>query len=233
MCSQALCCLFILLLHLWNFALYLQNSCVLLPLLLPTTILLYHCTLESTIQHESYDVPIEIAETALDWNATAEDLYDRVTASRDKLFVIGYINEQTFRPRWYLVRVAKEQRGTAVICPIYTVEFYAKHPNSDGLTDPYRRWWPEWHEHSLASDGVVEFGRRVLLSPKAKPNPNKFALYTDNVDLSSDLAFIGPFHFTTASTRSKQTVELSLWVCLSDACVCKIKCTLLIRSRVL
>jgi hypothetical protein len=97
---------------------------------------------------QDHDVPIEMAESGQDWNATTEDLYDNITASTDKLFFIGYINEQTFLPRWYLVRVAKEQQGTApsAICSTYTVEFFAKHPRDDRLADPNSQWWPEWHE---------------------------------------------------------------------------------------
>jgi hypothetical protein len=170
---------------------------------------------------QDHDVPIEMAEPGQDWNATTEDIYDSITASRDKFFFSGYINEQTFRPRWYLVRVAKEQQGTApsVICSTYTVEFFAKHPSDDFLADPDSRWWPEWHEYSRSNDGVMELGRRVLMSPKATPNLNKFTMYSDNIDLISDLALIGPFNFASGSTRSKQMVELSEWVCLSDACM--------------
>jgi hypothetical protein len=168
-----------------------------------------------------HDVPIEMAEPGQDWNATTEDLYDSIAASRDNMFFIGYINEKTFRPRWYLVRVAKEQQGTApsAICSTYTVEFFAKHPSDDFLADPDSRWWPEWNKYSRSNDGVMELGRRVLLSPKATPNLNKFIMYSDNIDLSSDLALIGPFNFASGSTRSKQTVELSDWVFLSDACM--------------
>jgi hypothetical protein len=54
-------------------------------------------------ESQDHDVPIEMAEPGQDWNATTEDLYNSIAASRDNLFFIGYVNEQTFRPRWYLV----------------------------------------------------------------------------------------------------------------------------------
>jgi hypothetical protein len=71
----------------------------------------------------------------------AEDLYEQIQASRDKLFFIQYAAEQTFRPNWYLVRISAEQRDTAPswICTTYTVDFYPKHPNDASLADPDSR----------------------------------------------------------------------------------------------
>jgi hypothetical protein len=70
---------------------------------------------------------------------TAEELYEAIQVSNDKLFLIRYAAAGTFRPRWYLVRVASEQVRTApsVECVMYTVEFLAKHVNDEYLSDPY------------------------------------------------------------------------------------------------
>jgi hypothetical protein len=39
----------------------------------------------------------------------AEDLYDQIQASQDKLFFIQYAADHTFRLNWYVVRISAEQ----------------------------------------------------------------------------------------------------------------------------
>jgi hypothetical protein len=119
------------------------------------------------------------------------------------------------------VRISAEQRDTAPswLCTTYTVDFYAKHPNDASLADPDSRWWPEWHEYIIAADGVPEFGRRVLLTHRAKPNLDKFALYYDNIDLASDSTLFGPFDFDQTSTRARQVVTREIWARLCDLCM--------------
>jgi hypothetical protein len=105
--------------------------------------------------------PVEHMPPAEEHMDDAEDLYEQIQASRDKLFFIQYAAEQTFRPNWYLVRISAEQRDTASswIFTTYTADVYAKHPNDAPLADPDSRWWPERHEYIIAADGVPEFGR--------------------------------------------------------------------------
>jgi hypothetical protein len=100
------------------------------------------------------------------------------------------------------VRISAEQSDTAPswICTTYTVDFYAKRPDDDALADPDSHWWPKRHAYIIAADGVPEFGRRVLLTRRAKPNLNNFALYYDNIDLSSDSKLLGPFDFDLTLT---------------------------------
>jgi hypothetical protein len=152
---------------------------------------------------------------------TAEELYDAIQGSTDKLFFIRYAAAGTFRPRWYLVRVAAVQTRTApsVECSTYTVEFMAKHVNDIALSDPDSRWWPEWHEYEIAADGVPEFGRRILLSPRARPDPDRFTVYSDNVDLTSAGTLVGPFDFEETVSRQKSIVSMEHWSKLSDACM--------------
>jgi hypothetical protein len=57
--------------------------------------------------------PVEQMPRAEEDIDDAEDLYEQIHASRDKLFFIQYAAEQTFRPNWYLVRISAEQRDTA------------------------------------------------------------------------------------------------------------------------
>jgi hypothetical protein len=162
-------------------------------------------------ENEEECIPFEMEQTNfLEENSGAVYLWDSINSIIDKLFFIGYVSGQKFRPRWYLVKVASVQTRTSpsVLCPVYTVEYFAKHPNDKSLDDPDSRWWPEWHEYTIGDDGVPEFGRRVLLSPRTKPNPDKFALYSDNLYLSGQTAFVGPFNFDDASTRNKQTIDM-------------------------
>jgi hypothetical protein len=100
--------------------------------------------------------PVEQMPPAEEHMDDAEDLYEQIQASWDKLFFIQYAAEQTFRPHWYLVRISADQRDTAPswICTTYTVDFYAKHPKDAPLADQDSRWWPEWHEYIIAADRV-------------------------------------------------------------------------------
>jgi hypothetical protein len=105
-------------------------------------------------------MPIAAEETE-----NAEDLYEQIQASQDKLFFIQYGVDQTFNPNWYIVRISAEQRDTAPswICTTYTIDVYTKHPNDVDISDPDSRWWPEWHEHVIVTYGIPELGRHVVL----------------------------------------------------------------------
>jgi hypothetical protein len=166
-------------------------------------------------------VAVEQMATSAEDTDEAEDLYEQIHASRDKFFFISYAAEQTFCPNWYLVCVYAEQRDSSPswICTTYTVDFYAKDPNDAALADPDSRWWPEWHEYIIAADGVPEFRRRVLLTHSAQPNPEKFALYYDNVDLASASRLLGTFDFAQTLTRARQIVNTEIWASLCDQCM--------------
>jgi hypothetical protein len=99
------------------------------------------------------------------------------------------------------------------------VDFDAKHPNDAALADPYSHWWPEWHEYIVAADGVPEFGRRVLLTHRSKPNLDKFALYYDNVDLASNSRLLGPFDFDQTLTRGRQVIKMEIWPSVCNLCM--------------
>jgi hypothetical protein len=107
---------------------------------------------------------------------TSEEVHESIRVSNDNLFFIQYAAVGTFRPRWYLFRVASKQvtMAPSVKCAIYTVDFLAKHVNDEDLIDPDARWWPEWHEYEIIADGIPEFGRRIFFSPRARPNLDKF-----------------------------------------------------------
>jgi hypothetical protein len=58
-----------------------------------------------------------------------------------------------------------------------------------------------------------------LLTHRAKPNLDKFALYYDNIDLTSDSKLLWPFDFDLTFTRSRQVVRLDIWARLCDLCM--------------
>jgi hypothetical protein len=57
--------------------------------------------------------PVEQMPPAEEDTDDAEDLYEQIQASRDKLFFIQYTAEQTFHTTWYLVCISAKQRNTA------------------------------------------------------------------------------------------------------------------------
>jgi hypothetical protein len=67
--------------------------------------------------------------------------------------------------------------------------------------------------------GIPEFGRWIIFTYRAKPNPDKFTFYSDNVDLASDIRLLGPFDFNQTLTRSRQVVGAEIWAHLCDDCM--------------
>ena len=103
----------------------------------------------------------------------------------------------------------------------YHVTFLARHPNDKHLCDGKTRWWPGWHEYKLDSHNVPVYGSRMLLSPKRKPTPKIYMLWSDSVHLTDSKYFIhGPFNYDahTDIIQSKQHVTLIHWEFLLSFC---------------
>jgi hypothetical protein len=146
-----------------------------------------------------------------------------VQSSHDKLCFIKYAATGTFRPRWYLFRIAETQTRTSpsIANPVYTVEFVAKHETDLDLCDPDSRWWPEWYECGVINDGTPKYGRRITFSPRAKPNPDMFTIHSDNTDLAGDAALVGPFDYAETASRRSQIIAAMQWAQLGDTCMVK------------
>jgi hypothetical protein len=165
--------------------------------------------------------------------SSAPSLLSAILASTDKLFFVSYAPAGTLRPRWYLVQVdmlqtplnppSKSYPSTG----IYYCHFFGKHPDDAALLDPASRYWPLWHRFSTASDGVIDFGERVLFTPPQIPSASKYIAWADSLPLLDlSLNLLGPFDFlhpTDASCpftpSSRQIIPLSLWSDLALRCL--------------
>jgi hypothetical protein len=163
-------------------------------------------------------------------------LYNRISASRNRMFFISYLPEGTLRPRWYLVAVNLDSsllEPASSACRTsgtYTVDFYCRHPDDRSLSDACARWWREWHCYSTdPADGTVLFGAQVLLRPGHNPDPATYISWSDCVPLLDPaVALLGPFDlvasapFASSTARrslpSRQWVPLALWQQLCTLC---------------
>lgn len=162
------------------------------------------------------------------------DLLSAIMASRDKLFFVSFRTEGTLRARWFLVGVDLEQttrithqHGNPRDSGIYYVHFYARHPADNDETDPLTRWWLEWRQYTTASDGIIDYGTRVLFPPTRVPSAAKYIAWADVVNLSDPaVALVGPFDFQEPrlnpvgrSASYRQIVPTEIWARLAEVCV--------------
>ena len=72
------------------------------------------------------------------------------------------------------------------------LNFLARHTDDTLLCDDKDRWRPGWYEYKLDSDNNLVYGVRVLFSPKWKPDPKKYVLWSDSVILQTlIISFMG------------------------------------------
>ena len=145
--------------------------------------------------------------------------------SDDKLFFVQYVPSGTIRPRWFLVQTNVDKSEDTANDGTYFCEFLQRHPSDDHKTDSRSRWWPEWRELQWDNSGTqFEYGRRVLLSPRSKPNLKKYGKFSDNINLTRPNTFLlGPFDFNKkdTSTPANSIVSDSKWAELAEICEMK------------
>ena len=125
------------------------------------------------------------------------------------------------RPRWFLVQLEDGNYVTEPKNNLYYCTFLNRHPSDTGKADNKARWWPEWREISWNEDGSFEYGSRVLLSPKAKPDEGKFSKFGTLISLQeNDTVLVGPFDFSTPiyPAKSSAKVDIKFWNFLSKTC---------------
>ena len=75
----------------------------------------------------------------------------------------------------------------------------------------------EWND----SGKDFECGRRVLLSPRSKPNLKKYGKFSDNINLADSSTYLGgPFDFKKkdSSTPAHSVIDEKHWITLAAAC---------------
>jgi hypothetical protein len=173
---------------------------------------------------------VSVPETASDASA----LWLHIQASKDRLFFISFRLPGTLRAKWFLVAVdllqtASDTRrcGDPAVSGVYFVHFFGRHPCSDDIdSDCEARWWPLWHEFVISDDGVIDYGKRVLIPPSQTVNLHDVVPWGECVTLTdASVCLLGPFDFQDPSVnppgrsvRSRQYVPLEVWTQLSEIC---------------
>ena len=154
--------------------------------------------------------------------STVDGLNLMLAQSVDKLFFIQYVPSGTLRPRWYVVQVNEEESKDTSEKGVFLCEFLQKHTSDKYKSDSRSRWWPEWRELNWSNDGTVyDYGRRVLLSPRSKPDLQKYGKFSDNIRLLDENVYlIGPFDFAKKdrSTPGQSIIPEERWLELSEIC---------------
>lgn len=132
---------------------------------------------------------------------TSDKLQVMLAVSDDYLFFVQYVPAGTLRPCWFLIQVNMEKNLDTADDGIYFCEFLQRHPSDENKTDDRSRWWPEWRELSW-DESCTEFdcGRRILLSPRAKPDLSKYGKFSDKLNL------LNPNVYWAHSTSKRKTV---------------------------
>lgn len=111
---------------------------------------------------------------------------------------------------------------------VYFCKFLQRYPPDEAKADSRSRWWPEWRELLWNDSGSeFEFGRRILLSPRAKPDLIKHGKFSDNLNLLDRNSYIwGPFDFKPkdGNTPAKSIIPEKEWTTSVE--VCEWKCLL-------
>ena len=166
------------------------------------------------------DRPIILS--APDKPRTVDDLQMMLAQSEEKKFFIQYVPGGTLRPRWYVVQVNEAESSDSLEKGIYLCEFLQRHTSDEHKSDSRCRWWPEWRELLWSKDGSeYEYGRRVLLSPRSKPDLQKYGKFSDNICLLDEEVYLaGPFDFAKkdASTPAKSVIPEERWKELQEIC---------------
>lgn len=157
---------------------------------------------------------------------TNNNLHSQIINSKDKLFFIKYTPLNTLRPKWYLVQVDLNMTQDGNLNPTETNKYYcsflAKHPGDINKNDQNSRWWPDWYEFTKDENDNFIFGKRILFRPSTTPDPTKYVLWAEPIDLSpsSNYFLHGPFNFkeSTPTFKTRNIVPETEWDTLIQLC---------------
>jgi hypothetical protein len=178
--------------------------------------------------------PLEVSDMLIHEVSTdPQVLFCLVERSIDKLFFISFRLPGTLRAKWFLVAVDLAQTeidnaqcGDPKVTGTYFVHFLSRHPADYVESDCDARWWPLWHEFTIADDNVIDFGKRVLIPPSQAVDSEVVLPWGECVKLSDEsCCLLGPFDFLDPafnqpgrSVRSRQYVPSNIWMQLSEIC---------------
>ena len=102
--------------------------------------------LHDNIINASILISISIVEhLAPKYEINLSDTHQAILASVDKLFFISYREENTLRPRWYLVQIRLDDDETPGANQ-YFVNLFRKHFDDDKKKDDLARYYHDWYE---------------------------------------------------------------------------------------
>jgi hypothetical protein len=140
------------------------------------------------------------------------EFYNRVKASKDKLFIIQMRVETRPRANWYVVQVMWDETSEkrARTEGKYVLRWYLPHHiESKKRIRKNCRWWPEIHEKR--PDGSQ--GRIRMINPskatKEYVQSNNWEFYEWEMDLFKD-KLVGPFNFTRENNENNR-IPLKIW----------------------
>jgi hypothetical protein len=177
------------------------------------------------VEESDVSIPVPVSD--------AFTLWHQLEASIDRLFFISFRLPGTMRAKWFLVAVDLLQTasdvnrcGDPAMSGKYFVQFYGRHPSDDIESDCEARWWPLWHEFVISADGVIDYGKRVLIPPSQKVNLHDVIPWGECVTLTdASVCLLGPFNFQDPclnppgrSVRSRQYGSHDVWTQLSEIC---------------
>jgi hypothetical protein len=159
-----------------------------------------------------------------------QSLYHGIAKSKDKLFFITYTPANTLTAKWFLVQLEEDlttqlraatHNSNTQPSSIFVCSFLARHPDDCKKSDPRSRWWPDWYSYSTCpKTQEIVYKQRKLFQPSATPNPSKYILWQDTIDLIEN-TLLGPFNFApiTATQRTRNIVPHILWHSLHSICL--------------
>ena len=94
----------------------------------------------------------------------------------------------------------------------YYVHFQRQHFDNVACSDLTSRWWPIWHEYTIANNDIIDYGKSVNIRPHVKPNHTKYIAWSDVVPLSSPkCSLLGPVDFHVGTRHLDHSVWSQLF----------------------
>lgn len=146
-----------------------------------------------------------------------------IIASRDRLFFVRYIAENTTNPRLHLVQASLENSANCTETRTYDqdgkyyCEFLAQFSKDVNRPWNLSRWRMCWHEYKRDHAGIIEYGARIEFPPRQTPNHDRYIAYADFLSLCDPNSFVfGPFNFADPEgpkghRSSRDRLPPSIW----------------------
>ena len=132
------------------------------------------------------------------------------------VFSLFNIPENNFKGGWLLIQIKCDELTPLKIDSKHAGDYHSMFIpwclDDSHLCDETTRWWLLWHEYTNNKSNVPIYDARMLCGPKRKPDPNKYILWTDSIDLTDPSSYLySTFHFNSRSHMVRQYIKLTHW----------------------